>query len=161
MMIRSLTTSDWEAIRTIYEHGIATRMATFETTSPSKEEWFSNGIEGTFLGYSEEDRLLGFAKVLPTSNRSCYRGVGEVTIYLHPDASGKGIGTILLHQLIEESERLGFWTLKASIFPENKASLRIHEKCGFRVVGHHEKIAQLDGIWRDTIIMERRSTHII
>lgn len=159
-MIRSLTEHDWPAIREIYQHGINSRMATFETTLPSKEEWFSNGVTGTFLAYAEKGEVFGFAKIIPISKRACYSGVGEVSIYLHPEASGKGIGTQLLQQLIKLSEEQGFWTLKASIFPENVASLRLHEKCGFRKLGYHEKIAQLDGIWRDTILLERRTQFI-
>lgn len=160
-MIRPLTEKDWPAIRDIYVYGIETKLATFETEAPTGDQWFGNGVPGTFLGYEEGGVLLGFAKVIPTSTRPCYKGVGEVTIYLHPNSSGKGVGTTLLQGLVSISEKQGFWTLKASIFPENHASLRIHEKCGFRVVGRHEKIAQLDGIWRDTVLMERRSTAIL
>lgn len=160
-MIRGLNESDWSAIAEIYQYGINSRLATFETTIPSKDTWFRNGVEGTFLAYEEGGEVRGFAKVLPTSSRSCYRGVGEVTIYLHPKAAGRGIGFALLQHLVDLSEEKGFWTLKASIFPENLASLRIHEKCGFREVGRHEKIAQLDGVWRDTVLLERRSSTIL
>ena len=160
-MIRPLLMDDWGAIRAIYIQGIETRMATFETSPPMKDQWFTNSVPGTLLGFEDDGELVGFAKVLPTSTRECYRGVGEVTIYLHPRASGKGIGTQLLQELINASEQHGFWTLKASIFPENVASLRVHEKCGFRMVGRHEKIAQLDGVWRDTIVVERRSQKIV
>ena len=160
-MIRPLAPADWEAIRSIYLYGMETKMATFETTPPTEASWFANGVPGTLIGYEEDGILLGFAKVLPTSTRECYKGVGEVTIYLHSQGGGRGIGTQLLQHLVDLSEQQGFWTLKASIFPENKASLRIHEKCGFRVVGRHEKIAQLDGVWRDTLLVERRSQTIV
>lgn len=160
-MIRELQDSDWNEIATIYRLGIEGKMATFETTVPEKDAWFSSGIAGTFIGIEENQRLLGYAKLLPVSTRPCYKGVGEVTIYLHPAAAGKGIGSRLLKELVDRSEKLGFWTLKASIFPENVASLRIHEKYGFRQVGRHEKIAKLDGEWRDTVLLERRSKKVI
>lgn len=146
-----------KAIREIYQHGIDTGNATFETSVP---EW--KKINEKFLPHSrllaiEEKQVLGWAAIVAASTRTCYSGVAELTIYVHKDHHGKGIGKQLLNQLIVESEKNGIWTLLSVIHQENKASIHLHEQCGFRIIGYRERIAQLHGIWRTTVMMEKRS----
>lgn len=150
--------SHWPDVRTIYESGIATGNATFQTSAPSWEEWDKAHVDVCRLVAVENEQLLGWAALSRVSARSVYAGVAEVSIYIDPEARGKGIGKALLLSLIEESEQHGFWTLQAGIFPENKVSIAIHEKCGFRILGRRERVGQMDGKWRDTLLLERRST---
>ena len=158
LMIRHMAPADWQDVKSIYEEGIKTKNATFETQAPTYEKWMDAAHPNCHLIAEEKGRVLAWAKVLYTSARPVYSGVGEVSIYVHPDAKGRGVGGKLLRELIAVSERQGFWTLKAVIFPENIASIRLHEKCGFRVLGIHEKMGKMDGVWRDNVVMERRST---
>lgn len=160
MNIRHMTPSDWPQVKDIYEEGIKSKNATFETQAPTYEKWMEAAHPQCHLVAEEDSQVLAWAKVLFTSARPVYAGVGEVSIYVHPCAKGKGVGGELLHELIAESEQQGFWTLKAVIFPENEASINLHKKCGFRVVGTHERMGKMDGIWRDNIVMERRSTNV-
>lgn len=155
--IRRMTQSDWPQVKVIYEEGIKSKNATFETQAPTYEKWMDAAHPDCHLVAEEDDQVLAWAKVLFTSARPVYAGVGEVSIYVHPSAKGKGIGSKLLQELIISSEQQGFWTLKAVIFPENVASINLHKKCGFRIVGTHEKMGKMDGIWRDNVVMERRS----
>jgi phosphinothricin acetyltransferase len=108
----------------------------------------------------EQGELLGWAALTPVSGRCVYAGVAEVSIYISEGARGKGLGSMLLHALIAESEQQNFWTLQAGIFPENVASIRLHEACGFRIVGRRERIGQMQGVWRDTVLLERRSSTV-
>lgn len=156
-IIRQMIPSDWGQVKEIYEEGIKTKNATFETIAPSYEKWMGSAHPGCHLIVEEDFQVLAWAKVLYTSARPVYAGVGEVSIYVHPKAKGRGIGNQLLLELIRVSEQHGFWTLKAVIFPENEASIRLHKKCGFRVVGKHEKMGKMDGVWRDNIVLEKRS----
>jgi phosphinothricin acetyltransferase len=158
MDIVSMKASHWPDVRTIYESGIATGNATFQTSAPSWEEWDKAHVDVCRLVAVENEQLLGWAALSRVSARSVYAGVAEVSIYIDPEARGKGIGKALLLSLIEESEQHGFWTLQAGIFPENKVSIAIHEKCGFRILGRRERVGQMDGKWRDTLLLERRST---
>jgi L-amino acid N-acyltransferase YncA len=160
MNIRHMTPLDWPQVKDIYEEGINSKNATFETQAPPYEKWMEAAHPQCHLVAEEDNQVLAWAKVLFTSARPVYAGVGEVSIYVHPNAKGKGIGSKLLQKLITISELQGFWTLKAVIFPENIASINLHKKCGFRVVGTHEKMGKMDGIWRDNIVMERRSNNI-
>ncbi|BDH63580.1 phosphinothricin acetyltransferase [Ureibacillus massiliensis 4400831 = CIP 108448 = CCUG 49529] len=156
--IRKVTNEDWEQVKFIYEAGIATRIATFETQAPSTfEHWISNANLECSLVVHEESTILGWCKLTPVSLRKVYSGVGEISIYIHPNAKGKGIGNLLLQTLINKSEEQGFWTLEAKIFLENEASIHLHKKNGFKVVGIREKIGKRDGVWRDNIFLERRS----
>jgi len=146
----------WPGIKEIYQQGIATKNATFETECPDWDIWDKKFLKiCRFVAY--DDKALGWATLSATSTRAVYKGVAEVTVYVHENARGKSVGRQLLEKLISESEKNGFWTLQAGIFPENVASLKIHENLGFRKVGFREKIARLDGIWRDTLLLERRS----
>ena len=158
--IRKMNASDWSDVKGIYEEGIKTKNATFEIQAPTYEKWMEAAHPECHLIAEENGRVLAWAKVLYTSARPVYAGVGEVSIYVHPEAKGKGIGKKLLNELIHVSEDQGFWTLKAVIFPENQASLSLHNSCGFREVGTHERMGKMDGVWRDNVVLERRSTEV-
>jgi phosphinothricin acetyltransferase len=148
---------DWPAIDDIYRQGMLTADATFETESPGWQKWNTAHHPHSRLVARESGQVLGWAAVSPVSTRRVYAGVAEVSIYVAAWARGKGIGKILLAKLIEQSERNGIWTLQAGIFPENIASVALHKSCGFREVGARERIGQLNGIWRDVLLFERRS----
>ena len=149
--------SDWEQVRAIYLEGIHTGHATFETEAPSWEKWDEGHHQFARLVVRDGETVLGWAALSPVSKRDVYRGVAEVTVYVSENARGQGIGRALLEALIDDSEKNGIWTLQASIFPENIASVELHRRCGFREVGRRERIATLNGIWRDTLLFERRS----
>jgi phosphinothricin acetyltransferase len=155
--IRPLTAADWPEVRTIYEEGIATGDATFETAAPSWEDWDSKHLPSCRLVLEYGDRIQGWAALWPASDRCVYGGVAEVSVYVRADSQGRGFGSRLLEELVSASEREGFWTLQAGIFPENRSSLRIHEKCGFRVLGVRERLGKMNDTWRDVLLMERRS----
>ncbi len=155
--IESMTENDWEQVREIYLDGIATGNATFETTAPSWENWDHGHLSHSRLVARRQPSILGWAALSPISRREVYRGVAEVSVYVGQEGRGQGIGKALLEFLIESSEENGIWTLQASIFPENVASVSLHLQFGFREVGRRERIAQLAGVWRDTVILERRS----
>lgn len=155
--IRILIQEDWPAVKRIYEAGLATGLATFETEVPSYDEWTNQAPPGCRIVLEEQQQILGWCKLSYVSSRKVYEGVGEVSVYVDSAYKGKGIGNELLQALIQISEQEGFWTLQASIFPENHASLQLHLKNGFREVGRRERIGKLDGVWRDTILLERRS----
>lgn len=155
--IQKFVKEDWSDVSEIYRQGLLTRNATFETEVPDYENWIRK-FHGHLLWVAILDgKLVGWAGLQPVSVREVYKGVVEVTIYIHNQFAGKGIGTALMKHLIEESEKSGVWTLYASIFPENIASIRLHITHGFREIGYREKIAQLDGKWRNTALFERRS----
>ena len=155
-----MTASDWEQVRAIYVEGLREGNSTFETQAPSWEAWDEAHLKSPRLVMRADDKVLGWAALSPVSRRSVYSGVAELTIYVTESERGKGIGRALLEQLIEESEQAGIWTLQASIFPENAASIELHLKSGFREVGRRERIAKLNGVWRDTILFERRSKRV-
>ena len=155
--IRPMTHSDWPAARAVYLEGIATGNATFETEAPEWERWDAAHLAACrFVAY-RTDAVLGFAALSPVSARKVYAGVAEVSVYVSRQARDAGVGAALLRELVAASEAAGIWTLQAGIFPENHASLRIHEKCGFRVLGVRERVGCLAGAWRDVVLMERRS----
>lgn len=151
---------DWKQVREIYLEGITTGNATFQKEAPSWEEWDKSHKLDCRIVAQLEDKILGWAGLSPVSSRSVYAGVAEVSIYVSQSSKGKGIGSKLLKALIESSEQNGYWTLQSGIFPENVPSLKLHKKYGFREVGRRERIGQMDGIWRDTILLERRSKKI-
>ena len=156
--IRPMESADWQDVADIYAQGIATGIATFETSVPSYEDWDNNHLTSCRLVASAGGQLAGWAALSPVSGRCVYGGVAEVSVYVSPDFHGKGIGKLLLNQLILDSEAEGLWTLQSGIFPENAASIRLHEACGFRKIGYREKVAKRDGHWKDNLIFERRST---
>jgi phosphinothricin acetyltransferase len=137
--------------------GIETRNATFETEVPSWEDWDSKHLLHSRFVYIENDIVLGWAALSSVSVRQVYKGVAEISIYIDTDFNGKGIGSQLMEKVIQSSEENGIWTLNSSVFPENIATLKLHEKFGFRIIGFKEKVATLDGKWRNTVLLERRS----
>lgn len=158
MTIVPFTAAHWPAAKAIYEAGVATGNATFQTTAPSWDEWDQGHLaHSRLVALNPTGQMRGWAALSPVSGRCVYGGVGEVSVYIAPEARGQGVGRQLLAALVAESEAQGMWTLQAGIFPENTASIRLHEAAGFRLVGHREKIGQLRGIWRDTVLLERRS----
>jgi len=151
---------DWESVRSIYEEGIATGNATFETDVPEWEAWNDNHLKECRLVATDGGRPLGWAALSPVSSRYAYRGVAEVSVYVTNQARSRGVGKALLEALIEASERQGVWSLQAGIFPENTASIALHKACGFREVGRREKIGKLHGQWRDVVLLECRSRNV-
>lgn len=154
--VREMRPEDWPAVRAIYEDGIHAGNATFETEAPSWEAWDA-GHSGLRLVAERDGAVVGWAALSDVSGRCCYRGVGEVSVYVSAAARGAGVGHALLAELVSRSESAGYWTLQAGIFPENEASLRLHRACGFRDVGVRERIGELRGAWRDVVFLERRS----
>jgi L-amino acid N-acyltransferase YncA len=148
---------DWPAVSAIFAEGIATGQATFETRVPSWEEWDAAHVADLRLVAESDGEVVGWAALSAVSRRPCYAGVVDESVYVAEHARGQGVGTSLLRALIEDGEKAGFWTIQTSIFPENVASIALHRRCGFRVVGTRERIARLDGAWRDTVLLERRS----
>ncbi len=153
-----MTPADWEAVRAIYVEGLATGNATFERSAPDWTKWDSGHLRVCRLVARGDGGVLGWAALSPVSARAVYAGVAEVSVYVGEEARGRGVGLALLEELVAESDREGIWTLQASIFPENEASIALHRKCGFREVGRREAIGCMDGRWRDTVLMERRSS---
>ncbi|HKK11621.1 MAG TPA: GNAT family N-acetyltransferase [Flavobacteriaceae bacterium] len=160
LVVRPLIKADWETVSRIYTEGIATGIATFETTVPNWKVWNEKYIQHCRIVAELNSEVVGFAVLSPVSKRMVYKGVAEVSVYVSKQHRGYHIGETLLNQLIEESECKGFWTLQANIFSENVASIRLHEKCGFKIVGVREKIGKLHGKWHDNLLLERRSKSI-
>jgi L-amino acid N-acyltransferase YncA len=160
-VLAPLGAEDWPGVARVYEEGIAGGNATFEPAAPSWEEWSATraGYPAVIARDGDGGELLGWAALGPVSSRCVYRGVGEVSIYVATAVMRRGVGRALLRGLIDSCERAGFWTLRAGIFPENAASIALHEACGFQRVGVSERIGQMpDGRWRDVVLYERRST---
>ena len=155
--VEKMRDEDWRAVQAIYREGVATGDATFETGTPEWEEWNRSHWRDCRLVAREGDQVVGWAALSPVSSRCIYSGVAEVSVYVAARARGRGVGKVLLQALVEESERAGVWTLQGGIFPENVASLALHKACGFREVGYRERIGQMKGVWRDTVLVERRS----
>jgi L-amino acid N-acyltransferase YncA len=152
--------ADWPAVREIYLEGIATRQATFETQAPSWAAWDASHSPFARLVAREADTVVGWAALSPVAARRVYAGVAEVSVYVAQSQRGMGLGRRLLEALIAAAEENGVWSLQAVMFPENSGSVALHRSCGFRDVGRRERIARLDGVWRDTILLERRSPKI-
>ena len=148
---------DWPAVAAIYAEGIATGIATLETAVPGYAAWDEARLADPRLVARADGVVIGWVALVPYSRRDVYRGVAEEMIYVAESARGQGVGEGLLRTMIEEAERAGIWTLQASIFPDNAASIALHERCGFRIVGTRERLGKLGDTWRDVILMERRS----
>jgi L-amino acid N-acyltransferase YncA len=157
LIISPMSAEDWPAVRAIYQEGIATEQATFETSVPSWSEWDAARRPDCRLVMRRNNEVLGWAALNAVSRRAVYAGVAEVGIYVTEKERGRGVGRSLLSTLIETAEEAGIWTLQASIFPENEASVGLFHACGFRTVGRRERIAKQHGLWRDTLLLERRS----
>lgn len=160
MVLEKMTTGDWDQVRDIYLEGITTGNATFQKTAPSWEEWDRGHHGDARIVACSEGKVAGWAALSPVSGRCVYSGVGEVSVYVRLTEHGRGIGSLLLASLIDISEQNGFWTLQSGIFPENTGSITLHKKHGFREVGRRERIGFMDGVWRDTILFERRSSKV-
>jgi L-amino acid N-acyltransferase YncA len=158
--LRAMAPEDWLEVEEIYAEGIATGDATFEPAPPSWAEFDAGRLPGHRLVCVAEGRIVGWAALAPTSSRECYAGVVEHSVYVRDGHRAAGVGRALLEALVAGAESAGLWTIQTSVFPENAASLALHERLGFRVVGRRERIAQLDGVWRDTILLERRSRRV-
>lgn len=156
-LIDDLRPSDWGQVRAIYLEGIATGNATFETQAPTWERWDGAHLPFARLVARAAEEVLGWGALSPVSDRCCYAGVAEASLYVSARYQGQGIGTALLEATIERAEANDIWTLQAGVFPENHASLALLKKCGFREVGRRERLGKLDGVWRDVLLLERRS----
>lgn len=161
MTITGLKDIHYSAVKDIYLQGIATRNATFQTEAPSWEEWDNGHLNHSrIIAVDDQDTVMGWAALSAVSSRCVYAGVAEVSVYIGADHRGKGIGNRLMQNLIKSSEQNNIWTLQAGIFPENTASLQLHQNNGFRIIGKREKIGKMGDTWRDTVLLERRSTVI-
>ena len=157
LRIEAMQPEDWDQVRAIYLEGISTGQATFETEAPSWDKWDSGHLTECRLVARQGERLIGWAALSPVSSRCVYAGVAEISVYVTAAGRGSGTGTSLLKALVQASEQQGIWSLQAGIFPENAASLALHKKLGFREVGRRERLGKLYGVWRDVILLERRS----
>jgi phosphinothricin acetyltransferase len=157
MKTGELLKEHYPLVKKIYLDGISTGQATFQTDAPEWEEWDGSHLKHSRIISLDNKTITGWAALTPVSGRCVYAGVGEVSVYVDSAYRGKGIGSILLKELIARSEQNNIWTLQAGIFPENIASLQLHKNLGFRIVGTRERIGQMNGVWRDTVLLERRS----
>lgn len=155
--IKPMQQKHWDQVKKIYESGIATGIATFETTAPTWDKWNAGHFTFARLVAIHHNEVVGWAALSPVSNRCVYDGVAEVSIYLADTYKGKGIGKMLLKNLITISESNNIWTLQAGIFTENTPSIKLHESVGFRVIGYREKIGKLKDTWKDNYVLEKRS----
>jgi len=160
MIIRNAEESDYPSIARIYKQGIDTGLATFESSVPSWYEWNTSHHGFARLLAIEDSRISAWAALASASGRCAYEGVAELSIYVDEMARGKGVGTLLLNRLILESEENNIWTLHSNVFGTNEPSIKLHLNCGFRIVGTKERIAQLNGVWHDNVLLERRSNKI-
>ncbi|RPH33044.1 MAG: N-acetyltransferase family protein [Bacteroidales bacterium] len=160
VLIKPMIADHWASVADIYKQGIETGNATFEKDIPTWEKWDKGHLKTCRIVAEVESEIIGWAALSPVSSRSVYAGVAEVSVYVSDKHRGQKIGIKLLDKLIDESEEANLWTLQAGIFPENVTSLRIHQELGFRKVGYREKIGKMNNVWRDTILLERRSTRV-
>ena len=161
LAIESMRPGHWSDVRRIHLEGIDTGNATFETdAAPSWDDWSRDHLEFCRLVAVREGGVVGWAALTPVSDRCVYGGVAEVSIYIGAEARGQGAGSLLMKALIDESEKYGIWTLQAGIFAENQHSVALHEKCGFRIVGRRERLGKLRGVWKDVLLLERRSERV-
>jgi phosphinothricin acetyltransferase len=160
LAVEEMTTSDWPAVAQIYRQGLDTGQASFETEVPAYEEWDRGHLERPRLVARVDGDIVGWAALSPVSDRCVYGGVAEDSVYVAAAATGRGIGRGLLSELVRRAEDEGIWTIQVGLFPENTASLALHERCGFRVVGRRERLGKHHGVWRDVLLVERRSDRI-
>lgn len=155
--IRNFEKNNYSDVARIYQDGIDSRNATFQKEVPTFEAWDAKYLEACRFVVVEDGTVIGWSALLPFSGMPSYRGVAELSIYIDPSAAGKGIGSALMGHTIAESEKAGFWTLQSLIFPENKASIALHKKFGFKTLCVHEKLGEMEGVFRDVALLERRS----
>jgi L-amino acid N-acyltransferase YncA len=160
MTIKTLEPEHWEAVKRIYQNGIDTGYATFEKSVPEWDVWNKNHLSHSRLICEIDGKIAGWIALSSVSGRCAYQSVAEVSVYIDPIYQGIGVGFVLIEHLVSESELNGIWTLQSSIFETNKASIRLHEKSGFRKVGYRERISQLDGVWQNIVLFEKRSKKI-
>ena len=158
--IEELQPEHWPGVVRVFEDGIATRNATFETETPTWEAWDSSHVPEHRLVALHGGEVVGWAAVSPVSDRCCYGGVVENSVYVAESVRGQGVGQRLLEELIASTEAAGIWTIEAGMFPENDGSIRLHERVGFEVVGRRKRLGKLDGVWRDVLLLERRSESV-
>ena len=158
--IEKLRPEHWSGVARIFEEGIATRNATFETEAPAWDAWDSSHLPEHRLAALRGGEVVGWAAVSPVSDRCCYGGVVESSVYVAETARGEDVGRRLLEALIASTEAAGIWTIEAGMFPENKGSIRLHERVGFEIVGRRKRLGKLDGVWRDVLLLERRSESV-
>lgn len=158
--IEELLPEHWRDVARIYADGIATGDATFETDVPTWEAWNAAHLAAHRFVAIDAEAVVGWVAVAPVSDRCVYGGVVENSVYVAPEARGRGVGTALLEAIVASTEAAGVWTIQTGIFPENSASLRVHERAGFRVVGRRERLGRLNGVWRDVLLLERRSSKV-
>jgi phosphinothricin acetyltransferase len=151
-----MAVEDWRAVEAIYTEGVESGQATFETSTPTWDEFDRGRLREHRFVAVDGETIVGWAALSPTSKRACYRGVVEHSVYVASAARGKGVGRALVETLVRSADATGIWTIQTNVFPENAASFALHEKLGFRVVGRRERIARLDDVWRDTLLLERR-----
>lgn len=159
-ILREMQTKDWSLVSKIYEDGIKTGFATFETKVPSYSYWDDTHIKECRFVAEKNNTILGWASLSPVSSRCVYGGIAEISVYIDENSRGLGIGKLLMQKLIAKSEKLGFWTLQSGIFPENIGSIKLHEKMGFRYIGKKERVGKLAGIWKDNLLFEKRSDKV-
>jgi len=155
--IDAMRPNDWQSVKAIYVEGIASGQATFETDAPSWKAWDASHLRVARRVARADEKIVGWAALSPVSKRQAYAGVAEVSVYVAREHRRAGVGGALLRALIDESEANRIWTLQASVFPENAATIALHRRYGFREVGRRERISKLNGVWRDTLLLERRS----
>jgi phosphinothricin acetyltransferase len=159
-LVVGLRPEHWPAVERIYEEGIATGIATFETSSPSWERWDAAHLPDHRFVALRYDGVVGWVAAVPVSDRCVYAGVVEHSVYVSEDARGQGVGRLLLERLVSSTDAAGIWTIQSGIFPENVPSVRLHERVGFRIVGRRERLGKLNGEWRDVLLLERRSSTV-
>ncbi|MCL6571547.1 MAG: GNAT family N-acetyltransferase [Bacillus sp. (in: Bacteria)] len=157
LRITEMVSGDWEEVKSVFLEGIASGNATFQTDAPSWENWDQGHLVDCRFVARTEGKVVGWTAVSPISSRCVYSGVAEVSVYVSKHVKGTGIGSKLLNNLINVSEHKGIWTLQSGVFPENISSLKLHHKFGFREVGLRENIGKMNGVWRDVVLLERRS----
>ena len=160
VIITAMKPEDWEMVRLIYEEGIATGHATFETDLPEWDAWDGSHMKACRLVARAEGEVVGWAALSPVSSRCVYSGVAEVSVYVRAAFRRQGVGKALMRELIAASERAGLWTLQGGVFPENAGSVALQKAFGFREIGRQERLGQLKGVWRDVVLMERRSRNV-
>ncbi|QJD98579.1 N-acetyltransferase (plasmid) [Mucilaginibacter robiniae] len=159
--IEILQPAHWPDVRRIYLEGIATGQATFQTDAPQWEDWDKSHLSDLrYVALTDDGNMAGWVALSPVSSRCVYAGVAEVSVYVSEEFRGKKVGQALLQHLITESEKANLWTLQAGIFPENEASVKLHEKLGFRIIGYRERVAKQYGVWRNVYLLERRSNAV-